>query len=228
MPPVRLKRTRKKRFRVGSEVFATQKALRSRTQEILNRRSGPRRITDPDDMRFLLDLFKRHPQYQIKKGNGISEVHVRINPQWHTRSFWIRRQDKSWMDISYRECIRPCPQGTRFASACRSAIKAQIDAYKAHEFTSQTCELCNEMINTKDEIHVDHAEPQFHALVSDFIQTHGIDVRTVAISSDDAAIVQFCDAFSDQHLERQFSEYHARHATLRIVHAQCNMRRART
>ncbi len=94
------------RFVVGTETFATAKALRERCRQALHAHPLEQPIPDPDRS-FLCALLLRHRQSAEKIGCGIAELFVRQQPVYRNRGFYLRRADGSTTDFSFEACIKP-------------------------------------------------------------------------------------------------------------------------
>lgn len=89
---------------VGTENFPTKQALRDRVRGLIGRYSEGMFLT-PEDLGFCLELFKFHPEANMKLGSGVSKVEVRID-QYGNKHFQIHRDDGTNDDISWVHCIR--------------------------------------------------------------------------------------------------------------------------
>ncbi|CAL9666091.1 hypothetical protein SUDANB1_07220 [Streptomyces sp. enrichment culture] len=101
---------------IGQEHFTSKTDALARCQDILRSYPGapgtgagqPQEVTDPDHVRFLSDLVKRHPEAEEKIGTGISGFKVQINPEGtgNTRCFWVIHPDQSATHFSFKSCLK--------------------------------------------------------------------------------------------------------------------------
>jgi hypothetical protein len=200
---------------VGDETFASKEAIRLRVQELLRR--GYRVIDGPEEEKFLLALFARHPSAAEKIGVGISRIRVvRVLP-FGTSGFEIERLDGTRTDISYKECLTPSKPAFWFSQSCRSAVVDQIQDAKQQAFLGAaelSCPVTGERI-TWDSCQVHHEEPwEFEKIVASFIADRSIDPSAIEYDGGDGVTVS---RFVDDSLSRDFAEFHRARASLRVV-----------
>lgn len=54
----------------------------------------------------LLDLLKKgHLEPERKIGGGVKAFQIRSHPQWHSKCFFVIREDETVDDFSFRKCI---------------------------------------------------------------------------------------------------------------------------
>jgi hypothetical protein len=208
--------------------FKTKKAAIEHFRKYLNgtQEGQPLDAAAFDDVMWLI---KRHPSASEKIGCGIASIYVRRNPTFPSqRSFWIQRADGSETDFSYLRCIDGKDKSAQhwFVQACRWAVVKQILAFKQRAFAAgcATCSVTGQLVGWSS-CHVDHESPQFAALVASFVTEFDIDVESVAVSgcSDN----ECAPRFASPAMHNMWSEYHRKHATLRIVTAEINLKRKR-
>jgi hypothetical protein len=208
----------REKFILGGETFATKAEVKRRAQFVL--KAG--RI-QPDDDRFLRDLFARHPSAAEKHGPGIAEIRVVTVPPWNTRGFQIVRVDGTSTDVSYLECLRPTGPDQWFRAACRTAVRDQIEAARRAAFVgvdSIRCPVTGDVVTVFDG-HVDHAPPwTFEAIVSDFLVKTGLDPASLSYEDGDNVVAA---RFVDRYLEEEFAELHRQIAVLRVVSVRANL-----
>jgi hypothetical protein len=136
----------------------------------------------------------------------------------------IVRLDGTETDISWRLCIsgkRPSNITTLYA-AFRTVIDEQTMEFRTLVKENATCELCKTY--TK-KFHVDHVV-HFQKLVTDFLNTTTLQVPIQFADCDDGTHRHtFLEA--DNAISRAFSDYHRRHAVLRVLCAPCNLSRTK-
>ena len=75
-----------------------------------------------EEQYFIGELLINHPDYEKKKGCGISNFFIK-KTIWNNNGFFIKRKDNSETDFSYLQCLNPRTDIRKIKMACRSAIK---------------------------------------------------------------------------------------------------------
>ena len=178
---------------------------------------------NPEDQAWLIKVFEHHYQYTAKIGCGLEHLVVRTNPSWSgpTRGFWIQRKDGTSIDISWVTALKPGgrPDPIEDASkAARYEIFEQIHHH--HRYGDcEVCPLCNEQMQRKFSLHVDHEIP-FKQLFADFLYDNSLKYESVEI--EDLGVDS---RFADRELAAQWKQYHQVKAKLRLTHSHCNLAR---
>jgi len=105
----------------------TQKIKKCR--EILHKYNIGEKISDCQDVAFLIKIFEGHSEWDIKKGVGIEHFSF-INTIYKNRCFNINRIDGSSTDISFMHSITNRSNIQILKSACRNAIKDEVLSFK--------------------------------------------------------------------------------------------------
>lgn len=211
----------KKPITVGTRSFASKKEATVATQRVLYSRPIGSHVFG-DDLQFLLDLLQMHPEFEEKIGCGIKSIEVEQNGP--TRGFWITRLDGSRTDWSFIACLTPPTAEKQALAAFRTAIRGQIQNFKDEFFAEREFDLCpitGEKV-TRDNCHVDHAPPGlFVDLVDHFVSCSGLKLAEVLVvpTTDGATETRLLDA----QLDREWREYHAFNAKLRVVSRTANL-----
>ena len=71
----------------------------------------PQIVDDPEDVAFLHDLVKLHPTPETVVGAGVKHFLVRVNGKGlnDNRCFWVLRDDGTFDDFSWPECLKNAP-----------------------------------------------------------------------------------------------------------------------
>ena len=211
------------KYIINGKSFNSQDAIRQHFQCVLQSCELGKEITG-ELLADCLCLFERHPEFEQKRGCGISAVKVVLNPVFGDRCFWIYRTDGTDTDISYRTCVtsKKPSQRQAFMAACRAAIADQVLAFKRSRFNQHPllkCNISGRLVSESDS-HVDHFIP-FINLVEHFVSTRRIDIDTVQFHPKVDG--SFVTEFASESLKKQWQEYHSLNATLRITHKSENM-----
>lgn len=86
----------------------TKKEKTNCCQEILSRHHYGESVLK-GDFDFLMTIFEGHPNWQDKKGTGISEIKVQ-STEYNNKCFCLYRLDGTSVDISYVAAIRGNPK----------------------------------------------------------------------------------------------------------------------
>ena len=207
---------------LAGEVFATKVALAKRAQKILH---GPLRVLQGQEYSFVLALLQQHPNADQKIGCGVTRIRVVQAQVWKkNHAFELERMDGTRTDFSYRQCISPSSNRSKFAKACRVAIVDQVLEAKRKAFVAGTtleCPVTGELV-TWSNCHVDHEGPwTFLAIVEAFIADRAVDVDTaVDLAPRDGETEQ---QFANPETRLSFQIFHALRARLRVVSARANL-----
>lgn len=162
------------------------------------------------DTEFMLNVFKHHPQFEDKCGNGFRGVIVKKDT-YGNRCFHIERKDGSTVDISWHHALSPKTNKRKwFLAALREEIKGQVFALKKNCGT--VCGICGGEI--EGDMHVDHLTP-FREMVREFFDD---DVHDTVDHGDYSLL-------KDRVLASRWKEYHAIFAILQPTHAKCNLKK---
>ncbi|WP_018791465.1 DCL family protein [Salinispora arenicola] len=208
---------------IGARHFKTKKAAEDACRSILYGYPQGGIVTDPDHRQFLDDLLLRHHDPVGKIGCGILRYEVRQNPAYPSQtSFYLVRVDGTETDFSFIRCITPTNQRYSALEAMRQAIAPQVIAVVERTFAEQktvTCALTGVPLISRQDAHVDHAQPTFLDLATAFAENVG-GWDMVQVASGDGVIgTQMAD---DQQREA-WCVFHAERANLRVVSIQANL-----
>lgn len=164
----------------------------------------------------ILAVLRLHPEAEQKLKNMV-DLRIRQNTL-NTRALAIDvvQEDGSIVDISWLPCISPRPFQYYWNQALRQSIWPQKNAFKLANPT-ETCPLCEEKIHA---MQVDHYEPQFAQLVTNFTLVNPMpaDAETAVTLQGDV-----CFATKHREYEELWQAYHQTNARLRIICEHCNL-----
>lgn len=134
---------------------------------------------DSDDFLKMMDVLKSHPDSKKKIGVGVEKIGIEKNDYGH-RQFFILRTNNSKEHFSYIKCFSPRKKRTDFSKAMRLVVSDQIYDFKCKNFyKGMMCPIMGNELNYAEDIHIDHEDPTFDDLISDFINENKIDVNTI-------------------------------------------------
>lgn len=200
--------------------YNTKKEVIKIIQKILNNNSLNIWLKK-EDTTILLSLLKYHPNYTTKKGVGIIGFKIQLN-KYKKRSFIIYRQDKSYTDFSYLKCITHPSLEYYIKQACRESVSKDIIKFKQLIFNKHNivkCKVSNVIVEF-NKCHVDHYNPTFKILFSNWRRYKNITIKDLNISIDNT----ISTSFSNLLLKEDFKNYHNKYTNLRIVSPEINLR----
>jgi len=202
---------------IGEREFSSKKDAQNECRRILYSLPTESIITDRNDHQFLNDLVMRHPDAVQKVGVGILRYEIRSNPTFPSqRCLYLIRTDGTGTDFSFLKCITAPTPRHLVLDAMRKEIAPQVVAVARAAFAGPapaTCALTGQVLDSLAHAHVDHHDPTFLRLATDFVDLAG---------GWDALPVHRGDGLIGVRLANQdhctaWSEYHARTARLRVV-----------
>jgi hypothetical protein len=158
-------------------------------------------------------------------GGGLGAVQVRVNVRPGIaahRGFWLVSKDRSAaVDFSWTKIRGPAPrkraaEDDGISAAAREAVAPSIGAFRA-SVPEWKCAVCDTVSTTG--YHVDHDRPLFKDIVKTWRASF-----SGSLATEDIGLGR---RFLDPHTRLAFVEYHDKTATLRVLCAPCNLRRAR-
>ena len=178
-----------------------------------------------DDLDFMLELFKLHPEYEQKKGVGIRAVSI-IHPSLYpnNKCFYITREDGSGTDISWLMCIKGRNVKKDILSAFRYAIAYQIQDFRTQQLlTTRHCPYTGVVLDRLNSC-VDHEHPvTFAKLVKDFMGDSDLMDVEITLPSDNQLITEL----TNFEFKNDWREYHLKNAKLRLISTIANLSHAK-
>lgn len=218
------------KYTLGKYSFKNKSEVSKKCQGLLSCESDT--VVEGDNLLFILDLLKCHPEYLKKVGGGIKQII--ITDEMNGKSeyfnhFHIFRKDNSDIDFSYVTCIKYLGEKTKkvskalsdFRFAARYEIRQDIQDFRDLCFGNKKyleCELLK--VNfSKVTCHVDHKTPKtFVFLVDKFIKKENININEVEYSQKYKGV-----GFKDESLVKSWVEFHRLEADLRCIHKTANL-----
>jgi hypothetical protein len=153
---------------------------------------------------------------------------VKINTGRPHKNFIIILNDGNTSSFSLDNCFPPenskrDEKKEKFNAASRVAITDQITRFKKSHRDNQGKYWCvaEKKEVAEAQVHVDHDEPSFHELISDFIQCEGIQLDEVKYYKQNYQRIEF----KDEILKIKWQIFHEEKAQLQILCDQCNLRK---
>ncbi len=199
----------------------TQKQLKACVREKINKIGLCSSIKHfyPEEWEEFMYLFKRHSDYP-DKFNGLADIKIRYNPVYKTQlEAIIIKSNGEEDDVSlFNNCITGKPKDN-LTIAMRNSIYPQIQEFKQRSILE--CVLCH---NT-DTIHIDHFQPQFVDLQTEFLNNWKKPMPDTFKQNDSHSKI-FNDI--DNEFENQWIEFHRNNAILRVLCKNCNLSRTKS
>ncbi|MEU9324077.1 DCL family protein [Streptomyces canus] len=111
---------------IGNRPYPSIKKAREACRSIIDKYPGrsepigpvsaqgkPQLVDDPADVAFLRDLVQLHPTPETVFGTaGVKHFLVRVNGEGYNdnRCFWVLRNDGTFDDFSWPECVNNAPR----------------------------------------------------------------------------------------------------------------------
>jgi hypothetical protein len=173
----------------------------------------------------MLGLLQNHPDAEQKIGTGVDCIFVKRNPFYGTRGFYIRRNDGTETDFSFRECISPSSHVQKVRLAFRVAVEPLTMRFKSDFFDANGgkafCEFTGEEITFLGS-HTDHVPPlTFKVLLDQFVKEQGILIEDVRLKKTVDNSIR--NELEDEHLISVWIKWHATHAKLRVISKKANL-----
>ena len=214
---------------IGGIGFKTKKALIGYIQENILHAYPVFKSLSVQHMAFMTELLqKHHPHGNKKIGPGVECMWAQpcAMNNGKTRQFWLRRTDGTETDFSYLRCINRQSKRQDFYEACRRTVADQIISFRNQYFRNNPNAVCpvTGTSLSPNNCHVDHCEPQtFKRLADEFLDKYEIDLKKVKLSSGIDG--ELSSQFVDQGLADRWAQYHRKHAALRVIGKEANLKR---
>lgn len=209
-------------YLVNGQVFKTQAALTDAIRAVMARYI-PGETLDQDDTDFMWDVLAMHPNAAEKMGAGVASIGIQFNAKYRNKEFMLTRTDGTSTDFSYRKCIRPPTNRAQFLVACRQSIAPGIIAFKTLFFRSTpnpVCPLSGEALTPRN-CHIDHEPPvTFRYIAERFVIKHKIDMDWIVLKTGGD---NNCDVVMPTDVDKLWTDYHWKHAQLRVISAEANL-----
>lgn len=183
-----------------------------------------------EDKFFLINVFTNHREWDLKKGVGVKHIYVdnaKHQKSYNQKCFYIVRNDGTVTDISYNKSIHPPSKLTDISTACRYAVKEEIENFKKQNiiFGISKCAITNTILKY-DQTHIDHYDLDFKDLVKNWLKEK--DISEIFKSINTTKDLTFETFFTKQELNNSFIEFHNNNTNLRAVTANSNLTRKRS
>jgi hypothetical protein len=129
--------------------------------------------------------------------------------------------------FSFLKCITPPTQRHRALDALRMAIAPQVVEIARRAFESGNpvaCALTGQLLSSFSEVHVDHGNPTFLQIATQFANSQG-GWESVQLARSDGMIGEELASVTQL---REWTQFHARIAQLRVVSINANLSILRT
>jgi hypothetical protein len=169
----------------------------------------------PEDFDFFVNyLFTRHPNYP-KKIDGLNDVIIKHN-NYGNLSVYFKKINGHIEDISaLNKCIKGQNKDDLY-DAMRNSIIPQITEYR-NSHSNLICDICESI----DNIEIDHKEPHFIDLFSNFINEQ--QYKPTKFTSDKYHRKIFTR--EDKYFNDEWINYHMCNCVLRPLCKKCNSSR---
>jgi len=202
---------------IGEQTFKTQKEIKNYVNLLFEKNGFCK--ANPSTHIFLLELIKRHPEYERKIGVGIDFFTILQNPISRVKSFHLTltRTDGSMDGISFNTCIKGTEPTTKTQTltSMRYAIHNDIQMFK-----NQAEHKCNHCGLQYLKFDCDHYGMEFKEISESFIKLNGL-CNTFSSES-------IFTCFGDQKYKKEWIKYHNLKAQLQLLCVECHKNKKKT
>ncbi len=193
-------------FTLGEFTYSSKNELKLRLSKYLQATPSGHVITDYSKIKLLTDLLYLHYDYSRKIGLGIKFFFVKRNDVGSGKCFAIRRTDDSIETFSYKSCLDGDTQTKKAKTleALRFVIKGHMRAYRESLIYPTHCALSNEPINSPFELHVDHVNPTFYEIVTEYLHSKSMELEDIKIIGNGESI-----KLRNRNISEEFYRFHA-------------------
>ena len=199
-----------------SYIGLSQKKLKDYTKELIKKIGECESLKEeyPKDFDFFVNyLFVRHPNYP-EKTNGLNDVTIKYN-NYGVLSVYFKKNNEIEDISALNKCITGKNKDDLYIAMRNSIIPQIIDYRNNHD--NLVCEICKNFEN----IEIDHKEPQFIDLFSNFINEQ--KYKPTFFSSDKYHRKIFTE--KDRDFNEKWINYHKKNSNLRPLCKKCNSSR---
>ena len=178
-----------------------------------------------EDTDFMInEIFSMHPEWEKKKGAGISKLFVGPDRSGNI-CYYIERKDDTTVPISFLAALAPLNKERAVKSVLRAIIEPQIDMFRETvDPLLDVCGITGEELGEK--FHIDHEIP-FNDIANEWLADKNID-ELYAISVRVKNPKRIGDhTFSDNALVKDWYDFHEKKAILRPAIPKANLKRKR-
>lgn len=215
---------RGKKIEISGKIFNTQNEAFDFVRSLLMELESSKFIDNSSEhWHFFSNLLARHSDYEEKNGLGIKKFLIGRNFK-NDIELNLERVDGSKVDVSWRKCVtgKATPIISNLKAAMRVEIDDQITDFKNKTFyKGMICTECNVAIDNIDDCHCDHIN-HFEIIADIFIRqnfNHPIDFDDQPVTNKATFKTEDCE------YAKKWSAYHQQTASLRLIHANCNLTR---
>lgn len=196
---------------INNNSFKTQHEIKNFIKDLFIKNGYGK--ANPITHNFLLELIKRHPDYESKTGLGIDYFTISKNPYSRQNCFHLTftRIDGSTDDISYNLCIKSkgLTLKQKTINAMRHSICSDIQHFKMNAVLK-----CNKCGILEQHYDVDHYGVEFKEISESFIEKYGI----CSLFANDECFT----CFNDEIYKKKWIDYHNEIATLQLLCVSCH------
>lgn len=211
---------------IGRIGFETQTEARRFIREILNTTVWGVSLQG-EVHEFVRSLLDRHPRAAEKIGSGVGFFTVNSDGNGD-RCFYIHRLDGGEpQHFSYQKSLLGKDDlRSLVAGALNRAVDEQIWAFRDSELAKGThiCPYTGALI-TKDSYHVDHPNPTFFELHTQWLSQSGLQITDIQLS--DGSDNEIGRRMMDPAQKESWQQFHRAHARLRLLSPLGNLSAAK-
>ena len=201
---------------IGNNSFKAQYEIKNFIKELFTNNGYGK--ANPRTYSFLVELIKRHPDYEAKTGVGIDFFTISKNPYSRQKCFHLTftRLDGSTDDISYNLCIKgkELTKKQQTLNAMRHSIRSDIKYFKMN-----AVQKCNSCDISEVDFDCDHYGVEFKEISENFIEKCGV---CKSFATDECFT-----CFADDEYKNKWIDYHNDIAKLQLLCVSCHKNKSK-
>lgn len=224
------RKTRPLLFAFNGQEYFTLKDIRSECRQRLAQYPfGYQGRLAKDDADWFVSLVKeRHYKASSLLSKQIDGIELYLRFGQSSNHLQIVYQDGSCVPFSWAQCctLKKQPSERRCVnSALRLAVADQVVEELDRVFENRFLIVCpmTHKVLCRAQVHVDHAPPCFADIVSRWLIKEQLDLSHIQVRDYEHG--GWCMACDDQ--EKSWADFHRKHANLRVVCKEWNMKAGR-
>lgn len=167
------------RIRIN-HTFYKESELREKIQRIINNQT-PETILNDEDTKFMLDVFKRHPEAKIKNVKEAINVKVQLRKFLYseeTKFFVLCFENGNELKISWNKCLKNNNSETYhwkralISSGKVNYLRAFLFNYRNDPEADKSCDFTYKKINDGDEMFLFKGKRSLKMMANDFIKNN--------------------------------------------------------
>ena len=216
-------KSNKLKYFIGNNGFSSKEKCKNYAKEKIYRLGCCEIDKKHSEFSFFENLIKNHSYSNSKIGVGILYFFIQHN-KTNKGSFetGFKRIDGSKDTFSWNHCcnFKETTNNENLTNSMRTAIKEEVIKYKKKNLL--ICNLCSNQDEIYQKYHVDHDNPSFHELKTNFLdENKGQLPKLFGKDVESGNLTCFLD--DDEMFKNQWINYHNKLCKFQILCQKCNL-----